>query len=51
MKAWEISENIEVDKEKIQALSLAKEGVINRLELLTYATVVNDAMKFARVKR
>jgi hypothetical protein len=38
-KAWEISENTGGDKEKIQALSLAKDCVINKLELLTNATV------------
>jgi hypothetical protein len=38
-KAWEISENTEGDKEKIQALSLAKDCVINKLELLTNTTV------------
>ena len=38
-KAWEISENTEGDKEKIQALSLAKDCVINKLELLTNTSV------------
>ena len=34
------------DKTKVQTLSLAKECVINKLDLLTNATVVDDAMKF-----
>jgi G3E family GTPase len=47
-KAWEISENTKGDKEKIQALSLAKECVINKLDLLTNATVVDDAIRFTK---
>jgi predicted transcriptional regulator len=47
-KAWEISENTKGDKEKTQALSLAKECVINKLDLLTNATVIEDAMKFVQ---
>ena len=31
---------------QVQALSLAKECVINKMELLTNAGVVDDAMKF-----
>jgi len=50
-KAWEISENTEGDKEKIQALSLAKECVINKLDLLTNITVVEDAMRFVAEKK
>ncbi|HZE77194.1 MAG TPA: hypothetical protein VE089_01455 [Nitrososphaeraceae archaeon] len=38
-KAWEISENTEGDKEKIQALSLAKDCVINKIELPTNTSV------------
>jgi hypothetical protein len=45
-KAWEISENTGEDKTKVQALSLAKECVINKLDLLTNATVVDDAIRF-----
>ena len=46
-KAWEISENPDVEERtKVQALSLAKECVINKLDLLTNATVVDDAMRF-----
>jgi predicted transcriptional regulator len=51
-KAWEISDNEETDeKTKVQALSLAKECVINKLELLTNATVVNDATNFITEKK
>jgi hypothetical protein len=41
------SQNAEINKrEKIQALSLAKECYSMKLDLLTNATVVNDAMRF-----
>ncbi|MGB6626991.1 MAG: hypothetical protein WBE61_02540 [Nitrososphaeraceae archaeon] len=41
------SNQSDVDKrEKVQALSLAKECYSMKLELLTNATVVDDAMKF-----
>jgi predicted transcriptional regulator len=45
-EAWTTSQNTENKKEKIQALSLAKECYSMKLDLLTNATVVNDAMKF-----
>ena len=46
-KAWETSENPDVEERtKVQALSLAKECVINKLDVRTNATVVDDAMKF-----
>jgi transposase len=46
-EAWTTSQNTEINKrEKIQALSLAKECYSMKLDLLTNATVVNDAMKF-----
>jgi hypothetical protein len=46
-KAWEISQNPETEeKTKVQALSLAKECMINKLDLLTNATVVDDAIRF-----
>jgi DNA-binding transcriptional MocR family regulator len=47
-EAWNISNNTEADskREKIQALSLAKECYSMKLDLLTNATVVNDAMRF-----
>jgi predicted transcriptional regulator len=48
-KAWEMSENPDVEERtKVQALSLAKECVINKLDLLTNATVVSDSMKFVQ---
>ena len=44
-KASEMSENSETeDKTKIQPLSIAKKCIINNLDLLTNATVVEDAM-------
>jgi hypothetical protein len=42
----EIGENAEDRREKIQALSLAKECYSMKLELLTNATVVDDAIRF-----
>ena len=51
-KAWEISENPETeDRTKVQALSLVKECVINKLDLLTDATVVDDAIRFVSSNR
>jgi hypothetical protein len=45
-EAWDTSQNSENKKEKIQALSLAKECYSMKLELLTNATVVDDAIRF-----
>ena len=46
-KAWEISENPQTEEKiKVQALSLARDCVINKMELLTNATVVDDAIRF-----
>jgi DNA-binding transcriptional regulator LsrR (DeoR family) len=45
-EAWTTSQNTEDKKEKIHALSLAKECYSMKHELLTNATVVGDAMKF-----
>jgi hypothetical protein len=46
-EAWDTFQQVEINKrEKIQALSLAKECYSMKLDLLTNATVVNDAMKF-----
>ena len=48
-KASEISKNSETeDKTKVQALSIAKKCIINKLDLLTNATVVEDAMQFVQ---
>jgi hypothetical protein len=43
---WNISQNTQENKEKIQALSLAKECYSMKLDLLTNSTVVEDAMRF-----
>jgi hypothetical protein len=45
-EAWNIAQNTEDKREKIQALSLAKECYSMRLDLLTNATVVDDAIRF-----
>ena len=38
------------EKTNVQGLSVAKECVINKLDLLTNATVVEDAMRFVSEK-
>jgi hypothetical protein len=45
-EAWNTSEQTEDRREKIQALSLAKECYGMKLDLLTNATVVDDAIRF-----
>jgi hypothetical protein len=45
-EAWNTSQQTEDQREKIQALSLAKECYSMKLELLTNATVVDDAIRF-----
>jgi Trp repressor protein len=45
-EAWHTAHNTEDKREKIQALSLAKECYSMKLELLTNATVVDDAIRF-----
>jgi hypothetical protein len=45
-EAWNTSQQIEDKREKIQALSLAEECYSMKLELLTNATVVDDAIRF-----
>src|SRR2546426_12702896 len=45
-EAWTTSQQTEDRREKIQALSLAKECYGMKLDLLTNATVVDDAIKF-----
>jgi predicted transcriptional regulator len=42
-EAWNTAQSIEDKREKIQALSLAKECYSMKLDLLTNATVVDDA--------
>jgi NADH/NAD ratio-sensing transcriptional regulator Rex len=46
-RAWNIVESSTVDERtQIQALSLAKECITNKIDLLTNARVVDDAIKF-----
>jgi IS30 family transposase len=45
-EAWNTSRQAEDRKEKIQALSLAKDCYSMKLDLLTNATVVDDAIRF-----
>ena len=45
-EAWNTSEQTEDKREKIQALSLAKDCYSMKLDLLTNATVVDDAIRF-----
>jgi hypothetical protein len=45
-EAWGTSQQTEDRREKIQALSLAKECYSMKLDLLTNATVVDDAIRF-----
>jgi hypothetical protein len=49
-EAWNTSQQTEDKREKIQALSLAKECYSMKLELLTNATVVDDAIRFVSQK-
>jgi hypothetical protein len=45
-EAWNTVTNTEDNREKIDALSLAKECYSMKLDLLTNATVVDDAIRF-----
>jgi hypothetical protein len=45
-EAWNTTHNTEDKREKIQALSLAKDCYSMKLDLLTNATVVDDAIRF-----
>jgi len=45
-EAWNTAQQTEDSREKVQALSLAKECYSMKLELLTDATVVDDAIRF-----
>src|ERR671938_1646122 len=49
-EAWTLAQNTEDKREKIQALLLAKECYSMKLDLLTNATVVNDAIRFLMQK-
>src|ERR671939_480130 len=45
-EAWSTAQQTEDKREKIQALSLAKECYSMKLDLLTNGTVVDDAIRF-----
>ncbi|MFL6340327.1 MAG: hypothetical protein ACJ72U_02135 [Nitrososphaeraceae archaeon] len=49
-EAWDTTHNPEYKREKIHALSLAKECYSMKLDLLTNATVVDDAIRFVSSK-
>ena len=49
-EAWNTSQQTEDKREKIQALSLAKDCYSMKLELLTNATVVDDAIRFVSTR-
>src|SRR5215212_9890673 len=49
-EAWNTAHNTEDKREKIQALSLAKECYSMKMDLLTNATVVDDAIIFVSQK-
>jgi hypothetical protein len=49
-EAWATSQQTEDKREKIQALSLAKDCYSMKLDLLTNATVVDDAIRFVSQK-
>jgi hypothetical protein len=44
-EAWNTAQDTEDKREKIQALSLAKDCYSMKLDLLTNATVVDDAIR------
>jgi hypothetical protein len=50
-EAWTVALRAEDTKEKIQALSLAKEVYSTKLDLLTNAGVMADAMKFIELHK
>jgi Trp operon repressor len=49
-EAWNTAQHTEEKREKIQALSLAKECYSMKLDLLTNATVVDDSIRFVSSK-
>ena len=49
-EAWNAANQTEDKREKIQALALAKECYSMKLDLLTNATVVDDAIRFVSQK-
>jgi DNA-binding MarR family transcriptional regulator len=50
-EAWNTSQQTEDRREKIQALSLVKDCYSMKLDLLTNATVVDDAIRFVANKQ
>jgi len=50
-EAWNAADQAQDTREKIVALSLAKDCYGMKLELLTNATVVDDAMRFVSAHR
>ena len=50
-EAWITSQSTEDKREKIQALSLAKECYSMKMDLLTNATVVDDAIRFVSTRQ
>src|ERR671933_2532439 len=49
-EAWNTAQNTEDKREKVHALSLAKECYSMKIDLLTNATVVDDAIRFISQK-
>jgi hypothetical protein len=49
-EAWTTAQNTEDKREKIHALALSKECYSMKLELLTNASVVDDAIRFVSSK-
>jgi hypothetical protein len=49
-EAWNTAQSTEDKREKIQALSLAKDCYSMKLDLLRNATVVDDAIRFVSEK-
>jgi hypothetical protein len=49
-EAWNTAQQTEDKREKIHALSLAKDCYSTKLDLLTNATVVDDAIRFVSQK-
>src|SRR3954454_24410486 len=45
-EAWNTAQNTDYKREKIQALSLAKDCYSMKLDLLTNATVIDDTIRF-----
>ena len=50
-ESWKMAEQSEDKREKIQALSLAEDCIEKISELLTHATVVDDAIRFVTAHR